>query len=204
MARWSTKQVLGDIFVGMADSFRGYTDYVNNFDNSQQTLEKVIVSAPKLAKWLESTSKSEICKGQPLISYLITPVQRLPRYSLLLRELIVATPDTHADSAYLTKAIEKINEVNNYLNDKKKEAEHHFKMVELSERLVGDTTKLFRSKRIFQMEAECVWLEKYNGKKKARGALYIFNDAILYTKSVKKKAKSCFYYIDGQHQGIIG
>jgi len=72
---------------------------------------------------------------------------------------------------------------------KKKEAEHHFKMVELAERLDGDTTKLFKSKRIFQMESECIWSEKYNDKKKARGTLYIFNDSILYTKAIKKKQK---------------
>jgi len=61
-------------------------------------------------------------------------------------------------------------------------------MVELSEKLVGDTTKLFKSKRIFQMESECLWHEKDN-KKKARGALYIFNDSFLYTKSISKKQK---------------
>lgn len=41
------------------------------------------------------------CKGLNLASLLITPVQRLPRYRMLLAELIKATPASHPDAAKL-------------------------------------------------------------------------------------------------------
>mmetsp|Transcript_8786 Transcript_8786/g.16125 ORF Transcript_8786/g.16125 Transcript_8786/m.16125 type:complete len:678 (-) Transcript_8786:147-2180(-) len=48
--------------------------------------------------WAEESEKSNILKGQTLESILIMPVQRVPRYKLLLNELRKSTPET--DSSY--------------------------------------------------------------------------------------------------------
>ena len=45
--------------------------------------------------------QSPRCAGQSLQSLLIMPVQRVPRYELLLRELIKQTDDDHVDMADL-------------------------------------------------------------------------------------------------------
>lgn len=47
--------------------------------------------------------------GQGLMSYLILPVQRLPRYVILLRELQKHTPKEDTDSlALISQALQKV------------------------------------------------------------------------------------------------
>lgn len=79
MARWSAKQNLGDIFFHMADFFRTYTEYINGFEKGQKELTKSCAENPKLTKWLENVRNSDVCAGQGLSSFLIAPVQRMPR-----------------------------------------------------------------------------------------------------------------------------
>uniref|UniRef100_A0A6B2KXH1 DH domain-containing protein n=1 Tax=Arcella intermedia TaxID=1963864 RepID=A0A6B2KXH1_9EUKA len=186
MARWSTKQKLGDVYLDIGESFKAYTEYINNFNTSQQTLEKCVNSSAKVAKWLEHTSQSEICKGQNLITLLITPVQRLPRCALLLKELKASTPELHEDGPLLEKSLLLLNELITYLNEKKRELESNFKIVELGEKLVGDLTELYKTRRIFHLELECSWRDK---TKKGTGYFYVFDDTLLYTKHIKKKQK---------------
>ena len=51
---------------------------------------------------------------------MITPVQRLPRYALLLKELQKNTPAKHSDYSQLTKAIKVIEKILDAINNKKK------------------------------------------------------------------------------------
>ena len=48
---------------------------------------------------------SSACGGLFLDSFLITPVQRIPRYLLLLQEILKKTPDTHPDHEGLKLAV---------------------------------------------------------------------------------------------------
>jgi len=43
-----------------------------------------------------------------LSSFLIMPIQRVPRYKLLLEELLRKTERTHADFGALNEALEKV------------------------------------------------------------------------------------------------
>jgi len=63
-----------------------------------------------------------------LPALLIQPVQRMPRYQLLLRELIKKTPSDHVDRSNLESAMEKFTEINIFTNKKKKEADNQLKM----------------------------------------------------------------------------
>ena len=46
-----------------------------------------------------------------LRSYLILPIQRIPRYSLLLSQLLKVTPKTHKDYSLLEKSIKLVDSV---------------------------------------------------------------------------------------------
>jgi hypothetical protein len=60
---------------------------------------------------------------QSLDSFLIMPVQRIPRYILLLSELKKHTPSDHPDYPKITEAWTSMQEVANYVNEKKRESE---------------------------------------------------------------------------------
>ena len=71
----------------MADFLKMYTQYVNGYDNAMATINRL--NKKKTFKKFLETKQREI--GQSLMSYLIMPIQRIPRYVLLLKELIKNT-----------------------------------------------------------------------------------------------------------------
>lgn len=68
-----------------AEKLRGFESYLGNYDVAVARLSKLRTENEEFEKFLEW---SEQCEGVSLASCLILPVQRLPRYTLLLKELI--------------------------------------------------------------------------------------------------------------------
>lgn len=52
-----------------------------------------------------------------LQSLMISPVQRVPRYKLLLQEMLKMTPLSHADRADLRRALKAVSEVATHINE---------------------------------------------------------------------------------------
>jgi hypothetical protein len=69
------------------------------------------------------------------MSLLIQPVQRIPRYQLLLAELIKRTPEDHIDYQDLTKALGKVVGIATFVNDRKRQSENARVLQKLQSRL---------------------------------------------------------------------
>ena len=63
------------------------------------------------------------CNGLDILSFLVMPIQRLPRYVMLLEDMFKHTPDSHPDHADLGQVVIDIRYVADYVNDKKRAAE---------------------------------------------------------------------------------
>jgi len=77
---------IGKIFLKVAPFFATYTEYCNKYELGAsliRTLKKENEKFTELLTKLERPHKQK--GGLPLTSYLIMPVQRVPRYELLLR-----------------------------------------------------------------------------------------------------------------------
>ena len=72
--------------------------------------------------------------GVDISSLLIAPVQRCPRYALLLKELIKHTPEAHADYPSLLSAQVHIKHVCMTINEAKRAAEQNKKMTNLAKK----------------------------------------------------------------------
>lgn len=73
-----------------------YSSYVDNFDASNQKLAEVVKKYSRKFNALEEAAKKET-GNLGLTDLLILPVQRLPRYLLLLQSLKEATLRSHKD-----------------------------------------------------------------------------------------------------------
>ena len=60
-----------------------YVDYVNNYDDAMVVFQE-LSKLDKFTTWLEEQKQKSGMKLD-LVALLITPVQRVPRYELLLR-----------------------------------------------------------------------------------------------------------------------
>ncbi|KAA8578844.1 hypothetical protein FQN60_000053, partial [Etheostoma spectabile] len=51
------------------------------------------------------------CKGMPLSSFLLKPMQRVTRYPLIIKNILENTPESHPDNSHLKAALEKAEEL---------------------------------------------------------------------------------------------
>jgi len=100
-------------------------NYISNYEKSSDTLDQLEKSSAfvdfmeKLFQNTTDTKKQFL----HLPSYLILPIQRIPRYSLILKEIIKQTDSNHVDYNNLEQALHHIQEMSETI-DKKSEPQH--------------------------------------------------------------------------------
>ena len=72
-----------------------------------------------------------------LTSFLIMPVQRVPRYVLLLDNILKHTGTSHPEYPQLLQALDSIKAVATYVNEGKRHVENISKLVDVQDRLTG-------------------------------------------------------------------
>ena len=87
---------LGSTLLHYSSYFRVYQSYLENYDDAIKTLVQQRREKDVLDVWL---TWSEKCEGASIDSLLIQPVQRLPRYLLLLQEIIKAEDQRRASQS---------------------------------------------------------------------------------------------------------
>lgn len=111
---WNENSAIGDIFVRMSSFLRVYASYNANYAKALLTI-KQCKQQKKFNEFLEAVGKGNEKRkqfvGSDLQSFLITPVQRIPRYIILLKMLREHTMDDHVDFAFINEALEKIQTV---------------------------------------------------------------------------------------------
>jgi len=177
--------LLGDIMLTMSDFLKTYTFFVGNYPIALQTLNR-LESSSKFVKFIKGVRVS----SHTLESLLIQPIQRLPRYILLLQELCKHTWKQHPDWETLFQALDKMKDVTQHLNTGQEKIEHLHAIMELSKKVIGPNkqplTGFIEPSRTF-VKSGPLYEHPGNGSplKKGRKMWYfLFNDSFLRT--VKK------------------
>ncbi|CAD8099608.1 unnamed protein product [Paramecium primaurelia] len=100
----------GKIFDKYVQFFKIYFEYTSGF--SIEIVSNLRREIPQLNNFISQFEEIDIFKGGNLESYLIKPVQRLPKYVLLLKDLIKHTWQSHPDYDSLQESLNKFIEVN--------------------------------------------------------------------------------------------
>ncbi|KAL6075687.1 RhoGEF domain containing protein [Balamuthia mandrillaris] len=137
MAEWSFDQCLGDIFKRMVSFMKVYTSYVNQYDKAIMLLAKLKAQKEDFRAYIHYLERRRECNRNNLNSFLIMPVQRIPRYVLLLRDLVSNTYVEHPDWEDLNHALEKMKELTGYIDQKKEESDRIQQLIAVQETLFG-------------------------------------------------------------------
>lgn len=134
----SSTMTFGAAFKKITPFLKVYTVYINNYSQASDTLRECSQTNTNFDKYLIQCKSKPKCKGYHLSSYLIQPIQRIPRYitfylilnflhryRLLLQELIKYTPKEHYDLKELESTLELIKGVANHLNENRKRWDAH-------------------------------------------------------------------------------
>ena len=171
----------GEILQRAVKQFKGcYTRYVLSFDAAQAHLKKVIEADKGKSHYLDVCKTHPEAGGLDVRSFLIQPVQRVPRYRMLLEELLSYTDANHADEAPLRESLAKVCEVAVHINEQKRHVDEVERMRELMGRFTnGDKLEreLVSYERRLLREG---LLSKVRLSKRQQRHLFLFTDLILY------------------------
>jgi len=117
-------------------------------------------------------------KNMPLSGFLIMPVQRIPRYLLLLKELLKCTPPDHVDYSDLVMAHSKIAEVALDVNEAERNAQNLNTIYKI-QTILGGQVEIVEPHRKLLRHGSVQHV--VNGKKK-KSYLILFNDMLLLAK----------------------
>eukprot|EP00009_Paramoeba_aestuarina_P006813 CAMPEP_0201518466 /NCGR_PEP_ID=MMETSP0161_2-20130828/9310_1 /ASSEMBLY_ACC=CAM_ASM_000251 /TAXON_ID=180227 /ORGANISM="Neoparamoeba aestuarina, Strain SoJaBio B1-5/56/2" /LENGTH=723 /DNA_ID=CAMNT_0047916253 /DNA_START=99 /DNA_END=2270 /DNA_ORIENTATION=+ len=100
-----------------------YAKYIILFPHMFPAYERLIKRKKKMALFFERAAEEAGGPNCNLNSFLITPVQRLPRYQLLLREYLKSTSPERPTYTAIEKALERTAQVNKIINERKRNSE---------------------------------------------------------------------------------
>eukprot|EP00475_Leptophrys_vorax_P007166 TRINITY_DN14543_c0_g1_i1.p1 TRINITY_DN14543_c0_g1~~TRINITY_DN14543_c0_g1_i1.p1 ORF type:complete len:966 (-),score=277.87 TRINITY_DN14543_c0_g1_i1:17-2860(-) len=200
---WNDSLGIGDVFVQFAPYFNLYKDYINNHENAVdivRALTGTAQSAPSFmskfkgggAKKLKTYSKNkkfinfmkatENETGMPLQSFLIMPVQRIPRYRLLLNEAKKNTEESHPDYQKVTAALEQVMKVADGINSAIKSIENSKEIFELQKRF-EDPIELLRYDRVLLKTGTVNAVDMRKPKAKAKMYFFaMFSDLLIFAR----------------------
>mmetsp|Transcript_18393 Transcript_18393/g.29153 ORF Transcript_18393/g.29153 Transcript_18393/m.29153 type:complete len:956 (+) Transcript_18393:1172-4039(+) len=176
------KSRLSDLFETFTPYFRMYQGYVNNHEKSVSLMRRL----NEKEKWQEyCASVRPLTQRADLSSLLILPIQRLPRYKLLLSEILKNTADGHPDGADLAASLEKVQDISLQINAGMKEFERR-EIVRTIERKFDGTVRILEPHRQFIREGK-LW--KVCRNKDRLYHFFLFNDLFIYASSYGAKYK---------------
>lgn len=158
---------------------------MNNFDMATLMIKfnkKKFKPFKKIVKAFEK--KQSESSSLDLDSFLILPVQRMPRYLLLLKELYKYTPDNHPDYAGLTKALDYMSLNLSTINEMKREAEatnSTHKILNIDKSMLyemEDFEGIVHPKRAYIYEGVLKWEEMEEDAENPYW--FLFNDIIVF------------------------
>eukprot|EP01087_Luapelamoeba_hula_P024917 TRINITY_DN9653_c0_g2_i2.p1 TRINITY_DN9653_c0_g2~~TRINITY_DN9653_c0_g2_i2.p1 ORF type:complete len:549 (+),score=102.94 TRINITY_DN9653_c0_g2_i2:51-1697(+) len=195
---WHTFACMGSIFLQIMDFLKVYAVFVQNFTQSLAVLERV-------QKRKEVANYFEECKRHPgggsldLPSFLIMPVQRIPRYNLLLTDMVKHTWPGHPDYENLRSATERISEIAGHINERKREGEKMQKLLFIANHLGGKhRLELVAPGRTFVLEG------LFNEGSKEEVIGFLFNDLLVLAKPERKGAATTKYlYKDSVQLAVV-
>lgn len=154
--RWTPYQRIGDKLEQFGPFLRMYSVYCDNYSSSREHIAVCVDKYPLFRQFISQVG--EIHKLD-LSSMLIMPVQRLPRYKLLLEDLIRNTDDSHPDFESLSKAYQQVSDIAMSVNRYIEVSDKGKRMAFLSPKFRGLDEELVQPHRTLILEAR-LWLSK--------------------------------------------
>ncbi|KAJ3375941.1 hypothetical protein GGF31_000006 [Allomyces arbusculus] len=138
---WTKDQKISDIFRVVLPFLKMYPVYMANYPAALSTLKRLRTPTSKhptdAQRVFDAAEASPAFKGLTMQSFLILPVQRVPRYILLLENLTKYTQPTHPDYAGLQQCVAEVKCVADHINESIRQQEAQRKVIALQSRLTG-------------------------------------------------------------------
>ncbi|XP_029163025.1 rho guanine nucleotide exchange factor 17 isoform X4 [Nylanderia fulva] len=187
---WELKQTIGDVFLDVFTKpvvLETYTLFLDNWKSARKAIKTTCQAKPAFARFLETMEREH--KGKlGLDQLLIKPVQKIPRYELLIQRLLKHTDPTHPDYELLQAAQKEVHELVVKINCTERESlewEQQQTTLREVQALVEGLAGIVTNDRAF-VRHDLVTIASNQGTRKER-ALFLFSDLLVIT-SIKRRS----------------
>ncbi|XP_037012976.2 FYVE, RhoGEF and PH domain-containing protein 3 isoform X2 [Artibeus jamaicensis] len=175
---WDMNPRFGDILQKLAPFLKMYGEYVKNFDRAVELVSAWTQRSPLFRDIVHSIQKQEVCGNLTLQHHMLEPVQRVPRYELLLKDYVKRLPADAPDRRDAERSLELISTAANHSNAAIQKMEKMHKLLEVYEQLGGEENIVNPANELIK-EGHIQKLSAKNGTAQDRH-LFLFNSMILY------------------------
>ncbi|KAJ8265097.1 hypothetical protein COCON_G00141960 [Conger conger] len=178
MEEWDSNPRIGDILQKLAPFLKMYGEYVKNFDRAMELVNTWMERSSQFKAIIHGIQREPMCGNLTLQHHMLEPVQRIPRYELLLKDYLHRLPQDADDSKDAQKSLELIATAAEHSNAAIRKMERMHKLLKVYELLGGEedivnpTNELIKEGHILKLSAK-------NGTSQDR-YLILFNDRLLY------------------------
>ena len=182
----------------MLPFFKLYYLYCNNFHHSNELIDKMKLNIHPFTERIKTLEYTEEMQNLDLSSLLIKPVQRLPKYVLLFKDLMKNTEEIHPDYQDISSCLQRFQEINLENNSKMNFYIKKRKVIELDSKFGKEIKKelnieIVDPQREF-LEEEALHIILDNMPKPV--ICYFFCDLILVTETIKGECLIKFLSLD--------
>lgn len=192
---------VGPIFIQMEPMFKAYETYIGAHAASQEMLARALKRAPELATYLLEL-RDETGKNLDLQNFISWPIQRIPRYLLLLKELMKTIPTASDSWQSIVTALDTIERVADAINKARTQAEQldmladiekrvakcqHLNLVQPHRRVIreGSLLKLWETRGLSSASSSSTTTTTSSATtnepvKAVRATFWLFNDIIMW------------------------
>ncbi|TNM95026.1 hypothetical protein fugu_017785 [Takifugu bimaculatus] len=187
-------QLIGDLLASELAHMQPYIRFCSCQLNAAALLQSKTHDHPDFKDFLKKIATNYRCKGMPLSSFLLKPMQRITRYPLIIKNILEHTPDGHADQGPLREALERAEELCSQVNEGVREKENSDRLEWLQAHIQceGPIEHL-----VFNSLTNCLGPRKllhsgrlYKTKSSRELWAFLFSDFLLLTHSAKQFSSS--------------
>ncbi|KAM9233176.1 FYVE, RhoGEF and PH domain-containing protein 2 [Dugong dugon] len=175
---WTATPRIGDVIQKLAPFLKMYSEYVKNFERAAELLATWTDKSPPFQEVITRIQSSEASGSLTLQHHMLEPVQRIPRYELLLKEYVQKLPAQAPDRDDAQKALDMIFSAAQHSNAAITEMERLQDLWEVYQRLgleddiVDPSNTLLREGPVLKISfRRSDPMERY---------LFLFNNMLLY------------------------
>ncbi|XP_058511634.1 FYVE, RhoGEF and PH domain-containing protein 4 isoform X1 [Ochotona princeps] len=178
MQEWETTPRIGDILQKLAPFLKMYGEYVKGFDNAMELVKNMTERTPQFKAVIEEIQKQKVCGNLTLQHHMLEPVQRIPRYELLLKDYLRKLPPDSPDWNDAKKSLEIISTAASHSNSAIRKMENLKKLLEIYE-MLGEEEDIVNPSNELIKEGQILKLAARNTSAQER-YLFLFNNMLLY------------------------
>uniref|UniRef100_A0A671SAR5 FYVE, RhoGEF and PH domain-containing protein 4-like n=1 Tax=Sinocyclocheilus anshuiensis TaxID=1608454 RepID=A0A671SAR5_9TELE len=178
MGEWTSTPRIGDILQKLTPFLKMYAEYVRNFDHAMDLLKQWTDRSPPFKAIILEIQSQEACGSLSLQHHMLEPVQRVPRYEMLLKDYLKKLPQDHIDRRDAEKSLEIIAMAATHSNTAIRKTENLKKLLEIYE-MLGEEEDIVNPSNELIKEGHILKLAARNTSAMDR-YLFLFNNMLLY------------------------